>query len=86
MGLLLLAAAFRRSPGWRRLAAPSVVAAGFVAVGFFGMLVPGFESVRGGSQRIAEGAIFSWIAGTSLFLLRSPDAGVGSRASSDFRR
>ncbi len=85
-GLLLLAAAFRRSPGWHRLAAPSVVAAGFLAVGFFGMLVPGFEPVRGVSQRIAEGAIFSWIAGMSLFLLRSSETGGGSRRSSDLRR
>lgn len=85
-GLLLLAAAFRRSPAWRRLATPSVLAAGFVAVGFFAMLVPEFESFRGLSQRIAEGAIFSWIAGTSVFLLRAPERGGGARSSSDSRR
>ena len=34
------------------------------------LLVPEFGSVRGLSQRVAEAAIFSWLAYASVFLLR----------------
>lgn len=69
-GLLLLGAALRGSPAWRSLALACVVAASFVGAGFLAMLVPGLESVRGLSQRVAEASIFCWIAYASIVLLR----------------
>jgi hypothetical protein len=70
IGLLFLAAAFWRAPGWRAAVVPSVLAAILVGIGFLGMLQPSLQSWRGLSQRIADGAIFVWIAWTSLRLLR----------------
>lgn len=69
-GLLLLAVALRREPRWRRLAAASAICAGPVAVGFAGMLAPTLEPVRGVSQRVAEVAIFGWVAYASVLMLR----------------
>jgi hypothetical protein len=63
-GFGLLAAALR-SPG-------CVFAAVGVAAGFAGMLTPSLEPFRGASQRLAEAAIFGWIAYASVRLLR-PD-------------
>lgn len=84
-GLLLLASAFRTSPDWRRLAAPSILAAAGVAAGFLAMLTPGFAPVRGLSQRIAEASIFGWIAGVSLVLLRNarPRYAIGPAREGD---
>jgi hypothetical protein len=72
-GVLLLFAAFRRARGLRVLARGSAAAALLVALGFAGILIPGLEPVRGISQRIAEGAIFLWIALASGCLLRAEE-------------
>lgn len=69
-GLLALGAALLRPLAWRPLARGCFVAAGLVALGFLAMLAPGLESVRGLSQRLAEGAIFAWLAFASACLLR----------------
>lgn len=71
VGLLVLGAGLRGLPAWRCLAFASVGAAGVVAVGFLAMLVPELGAVRGLSQRVAEAAIFSWVAYASIVLLRS---------------
>jgi hypothetical protein len=69
-GLLLLANALRSSAEWRSLGGPSIACAALIAVGFFAMLTPALQPMRGASQRIAEAAIFGWVAYTSLRLLR----------------
>lgn len=69
-GLLLLASALRSSPDWRSLVGPSIASAALIAVGFIAILTPALQSMRGTSQRIAEAAIFGWVAYTSLRLLR----------------
>jgi hypothetical protein len=83
IGLLFLAAAFRSAAGWRGAAAPSVLAALLVAIGFLGMLQPSLQSWRGLSQRIADGAIFVWIAWLSLRLLRASALIASPRAIRD---
>lgn len=70
-GLLLLGAALGRSPHQRRLALAGFVAAALVAAGFLAMLLPGLGAARGLAQRVAEAAIFAWIAYASLCLLRA---------------
>lgn len=70
VGLAALAVAFRRVEAWRAVAAACVVAAVFVGVGFAGMLAPALSEVRGVSQRVAEAAIFLWIAFVSGVLVR----------------
>jgi hypothetical membrane protein len=77
VGLALLVPAFGGSPRWRALAPACALAALFVALGFAGMLTPPLASLRGVSQRIAEAAIFLWIARVSVFLLRA-DSGVAA--------
>jgi hypothetical protein len=86
IGLLLLAAAFWRAPAWRGAAVPSVVAALLVAIGFLGMLRPSLQSWRGSSQRIADGAIFVWIAWVSLRLWRGTVLVASPRVSRDASR
>ena len=83
IGLLFLAAAFWRAPGWRGAALPSVLAALLVGIGFLGMLQPSLQSWRGLSQRIADGAIFVWIAWLSLRLMRGSVLVAAPRASRD---
>lgn len=61
-GLWLLGAALRSRA--------CAVAAALVALGFAAMLTPALEPVRGASQRVAEAAIFLWIASSSVSLLR----------------
>ena len=80
-GLLLLWAALRGSAPWRALAATSAVAALFVALGFVGVLLPRLEAVRGVSQRVAEAAIFLWIAHASVALLRHRHAGESEKGA-----
>jgi len=59
----------------RALRSPTcALAALLVAAGWAGMLTPSLEPFRGASQRLAEAAIFLWIAHTSVRLLR-PEAG-----------
>jgi hypothetical protein len=70
VGLMLLAAAFRRDSTWRRTAALTAAAAILVGIGFLGMLRPEQRAWRGLNQRIADGAIFAWIAWTSIVLQR----------------
>jgi hypothetical protein len=66
-GLLLLRAAFRGDATWRPLERASGVCAALVALGFGAMLLAPL-AVRGVSQRIAEAAIFGWIAYASVRL------------------
>jgi hypothetical membrane protein len=73
-GLVLLGASFRGSRGWASLAPACAAAAVVVAAGFFAMLVPSLSPIRGLAQRIAEGAIFLWIAAVSVSLLRARGA------------
>jgi hypothetical protein len=49
------------------------LAAVLVAAGFAGMLTPSLEPFRGASQRVAEAAIFGWIAYASVLLLRTDE-------------
>jgi hypothetical protein len=79
-GLVLLAAALRRAPRWRDLSPVSGLAAACVLIGFLAMLMPALAPLRGLAQRLAEGAIFGWIAAVSLTLLRG-DAAAAARAS-----
>jgi len=79
-GLLLLAAALRRGQAWRPLALASVAAAGCVAAAVVAMQVPGFGSLRGLCQRVAETALFSWMAYASILLLRIvPETAAAAR-------
>lgn len=71
-GLALLGGALRAVPAGRPLATLSFVTAAGVAAGLLAMLVPGLAPVRGLAQRVAEAAIFGWIAIVSLRLLRGP--------------
>jgi hypothetical protein len=75
IGLRVLATGFRSAPAWRGLAPVTSAAAIAVAGAFIAMLSPGLEWCRGLSQRVAELAIFGWVALVSLHLLRS-DAGA----------
>jgi hypothetical protein len=70
VGLLLLAAALRHDSPWRGAAAVTAAAAILVGIGFLGMLRPDRPEWRGFNQRIADGAIFAWIAWTSIALDR----------------
>jgi len=79
-GLALLGTAFRRDPVWRGLAPLTLAAAGLVALAFGAMLAPGLASQRGLFQRVAESAIFGWIALTSLRLLRHGARSEGTAA------
>ncbi len=76
-GLLLVGSALRVSPPWRPLALACMLAAGLVGAGFLAMLVPELGAVRGLSQRLAEAAIFSWIAYASLLFPSRHSAGGG---------
>jgi len=69
-GLLLLGASLRACAAWRSAARACFAAAGVVALGFLAMLVPELASARGLSQRVAESAIFLWIAAVGVRLLR----------------
>jgi hypothetical protein len=81
-GLLVLGASFRACPRWRGAAPACSAAAGFVAMGLLAMLVPELASLRGLAQRIAEAAIFLWIAAAAVRLRR----GGGSLAPAPERR
>ena len=60
----------------RALRSPAcALAALLVAAGWAGMLLPSLAPFRGASQRVAEGAIFLWIAYASVLLLR-PEPGL----------
>jgi presenilin-like A22 family membrane protease len=84
IGLLLLAAAFWSESRWRGSAVLSAVAATLVGIGFLGMLQPSQQESRGLYQRIADGAIFAWIARTSLVLRRGVRAvGTAPRVARD---
>jgi hypothetical protein len=69
-GLLLLRPVLWASERWRPLAAAAAPAAALVAIGFLGLFVPSLAPYRGASQRVAELAIFLWIALASAILLR----------------
>jgi hypothetical protein len=71
-GMLLLCAAFRGAPRWRPLVPASAACAAVAFAGFLALLAPPLDGLRGLSQRVAEGAIFFWIAVVSAFLLRLP--------------
>jgi hypothetical protein len=62
VGLTLLASAFRRDPQWRRYATVTIICAPLTVAGFVCMVTPALAPWRGLSQRIAEAAIFWWIA------------------------
>jgi hypothetical protein len=80
VGLVLLGSAFRASAVWRALSPVCLGCAVVLGVGFVAMLIPPLESVRGLSQRIAEAAIFVWLAVVSLVLLRArPEAARAAR-------
>jgi hypothetical protein len=70
-GLVLLAAAFRRPARWRALFPFTAACAAVVAAAFAAMLSPELAGVRGLSQRVAEIAVFAWIAAVSASLLRA---------------
>lgn len=76
VGLTLLGSAFRESGVWSSLSPLCRGCALAVGAGFAAMLVPQLESVRGLSQRIAEAAIFLWVAVASVFLLRARTEGA----------
>lgn len=65
-----LALAFRGDPTWRPLAPLCLVVALVVGLAFVAMLAQELAAYRGLSQRLAEAAIFLWIAGVSAFVLR----------------
>jgi hypothetical protein len=69
-GLLLLGLALRREPRWRGVALASTLAAVVVLGGLVGMLAPALVSQRGLVQRVAEAAIFGWIALVSVVVWR----------------
>lgn len=69
-GLLLLGLSLRDALAWRALAVASLAAATFVALGLAAMLAPDLAAYRGLSQRVAEVAIFAWVACASLLVLR----------------
>jgi hypothetical protein len=69
-GFALLGASFRESTEWRALAPVCTVAAVVVGVAFVALLTPALTPVRGVSQRVAETAIFGWIAIVSASLWR----------------
>jgi hypothetical protein len=71
VGLILLGSAFRESIHWRPLVAACLALVPVVAAALAAMLTPQLAPVRGLSQRLAEAAIFGWIAIVSVFLLRS---------------
>lgn len=77
-GLLLLANAWGASARWRSFAPLCTAAAALVAAGFVAMLVPALAPFRGLSQRVAETAIFLWIALLSVRLLRLPEPATPS--------
>jgi hypothetical protein len=68
-GLIALGVGLRRSPAWRRVGNACLVAAAMVTLGLVAGLAPGLAPVRGLSQRLAEGAIFGWLALASVRLL-----------------
>jgi len=70
VGFALLRAPFRESTRWRALAPVCTGAALVVGVAFVAILTPALTPVRGVSQRVAEIAIFGWIAIVSAFLWR----------------
>jgi hypothetical protein len=74
-GLLLLSTALRGAACWRPLAASAAVCATLAALGFLGLLLPGLGPFRGAGQRLAEAAIFLWIAHASIVLLRRQRGG-----------
>jgi hypothetical protein len=67
-GLLLLAVAFRRSTRWRGYVVPAMVAGVSTLAVLFLLGSGGSEPLRGLWQRIAEAALFGWIALMSLAL------------------
>jgi hypothetical protein len=69
VGLVLLGSAFRADAPWRSLSRLSFRCAVVVGAGFAAMSIPQLEPVRGLSQRVAEAAIFVWVAAVSAFLL-----------------
>jgi len=69
-GLLLLSTALRGAACWRPLAASAAVCATLAALGFLCLLLPRLGPIRGAGQRLAEAAIFFWIAHASIALLR----------------
>lgn len=71
--MVLLALVFRESVAWRVLFPVSLGCVFVLGAGFIAMLLPQLESVRGLSQRVAEAAIFFWVAAVSVFLLVRPE-------------
>jgi hypothetical protein len=71
-GLLLLGAAFRGSARWRPVAPVCAACALLAAAGLVAMLVPSLAPSRGLSQRLAEAAVFGWIATVAASLWSAP--------------
>lgn len=69
-GLLLLGLALRSERGWRGVAFASTLAAVVVAGALVALLAPPIASQRGLVQRVAEAAIFGWIALVSVVVWR----------------
>lgn len=69
VGLVLLGSVFRTNAQWRTLSPLSFGCALVVGAGLSAMSIPQLEVVRGLSQRVAEAAIFVWVAAVSAFLL-----------------
>ena len=69
IGFGLLAPAFRDSR-WRALSPLCAICALIVAVALVVMLTPALAPIRGVSQRVAETAIFGWMAIVSATLFR----------------
>lgn len=61
ISLLLFAGALIRRPPWRKVGWLSLLTAIVVLVCFTFLIIPDFQSWRGLWQRVAEGAIFSWL-------------------------
>lgn len=70
-GALFLSVAFRRDERWRSLVPYSRVVALTVGIAFLAMSSSQLEPYRGLFQRMAEMAIFFWIALVSVFLVRT---------------
>jgi hypothetical protein len=66
VGLLMLASAFARDERWRSLATFTRMCAALIALGFALMLLPQFAPWRGLTQRVAETAMFGWIATVAI--------------------
>lgn len=71
-GLAMLSRAFRQTGLWHPLALFSLICGGIAMAGFILMVLPEFDPWRGLAQRMAEIAIFGWIAAISIRLASLP--------------